>query len=42
VRRLCGEHGFGVEAIDSGVIRKNGETDILGHLVVLRQGRASG
>jgi hypothetical protein len=28
--------------IDSGVIRKNGDTDILGHLVVLRQGRASG
>ncbi len=36
VRRLAAEHGFGVESVESRVIRKNGDTDVSGYLVVLK------
>jgi predicted TPR repeat methyltransferase len=38
VGRLAAQYGFGVETVESGVIRKNGDADIRGHLVLLRRG----
>jgi predicted TPR repeat methyltransferase len=38
VRRLASRHGFGVETAESAVIRKNGDADIVGQLVLLRRG----
>jgi predicted TPR repeat methyltransferase len=40
LRRLAAQAGFGVESVVSGVIRKNGDADILGHLLVLQRAAA--
>ena len=37
LRRLAEEQGFEIESVESRVIRKNGETDVSGHLVVMRR-----
>jgi hypothetical protein len=37
LRAWAAQHGFEVEAVQSGVIRKNGATDILGPPAVLRR-----
>ena len=37
LRRLASAHGFVVASVESRVIRKNGDTDVPGHLVVMRR-----
>jgi predicted TPR repeat methyltransferase len=37
LRRLARDHGFAVEAIESGVLRQEGGADVIGHIAVLRR-----
>jgi predicted TPR repeat methyltransferase len=37
LHRLAAVHGFAVESLESRVIRKNRDTDVSGHLVVMRR-----
>jgi predicted TPR repeat methyltransferase len=37
LRRLAHDHGFAVEAIESGVLRQEDGDDVIGHLAVLRR-----
>jgi predicted TPR repeat methyltransferase len=37
LRRLANDHGFALEAIEPAIIRRQDETDVPGHLVMLRR-----
>jgi predicted TPR repeat methyltransferase len=39
LRRMAAVHGFAIESLESRVIRKNRNTDVSGHLVVMRRGQ---
>jgi predicted TPR repeat methyltransferase len=38
LKRLGAQQGFSVESVESRVIRKNGDLDVSGYLVVMRRG----
>jgi predicted TPR repeat methyltransferase len=37
IRRLAAAHGFAIESAESRVLRKNRDTDVSGHLIVMRR-----
>jgi predicted TPR repeat methyltransferase len=37
LRKLSGDHGFVLEALESAVLRQEGGTDVMGHIAILRR-----